>query len=280
MKRWFGLVSFLLAFSLVLAFPMATLADDETETEIEVEIEEDDDEGKGPKKEWIKIKKGLQAEKDLIEVEKDLIEAEIEELEKQLEEAEEAGDVELIESLKDQINLLKESFWGQKEMMKLKIREMQQVMREKYTQEEWDALMENAEELDGLPGITVLPAENILMPGKNLKFDVPPVIKEGRLLVPIRAISTALGAEVDWDEDSKTATIVYGKITIVFVISDGTITVNDEPVELDVDAEIMNGRIVVPLRFIVENMGLEIEWDEETETAEIGEIEESEEISE
>ncbi len=142
-------------------------------------------------------------------------------------------------------------------------------MREKYTNEEWDKLMENAKELEDFPGIKLLPAENILMPGKNLKFDVPPVLKSGRLLVPIRALSTALGADVEWNNETRTATIVFDGKTIEIAMSNENILVNGSPVETDVPAEIINGRIVVPLRFIIENMGLEIEWDQDTQTAEV-----------
>lgn len=282
MKKLLVMMSLLLSFALILSLPMTTFADgDEDDIELEEELdiddeeEEDEGEGKGPKKEWIKIKKELQAQKRTFELNKDELEPRIEEIEAQLEALEGLGEDAEVAALLEELGILKEQFGEIKSLMKLKIREMQQVMKEKYTQEEWDELMENAEELEGFPGITVLPAENILMPGKNLKFDVPPVIKEGRILVPIRAISTALGAEVDWDKDTKTATIVYGETTIVFVITDNAVTINGEPVELDVDAEVMEGRIVVPLRFMVENMGLEIEWDEETETVEIVDPEEA-----
>lgn len=275
MRKMLVLLSLILSLVMLLTLPAMTFADEDVEielkdeVEIEEEEEEDDEVGKGPKKEWIKIKKELQIQKLNFELSKDELESKIEEIEAKLEALEGSDKDEEIATLLEELGTLKEQFSEIKSLMKLKIREMQQVMREKYTLEEWNALMLNAEALEGYPDIKVLPVENILMPGKNLKFDVPPVIKEGRLLVPIRSISTALGAEVDWDDDTKTATIVYGGTTIIFVISEGTITVNDEPVELEVDAEVIEGRIVVPLRFIVENMGLEIEWDQETETAEI-----------
>jgi hypothetical protein len=280
MKKMLVLMSLVLSLAMLLTLPAMTFADEDDEIELEEEIEieeeeEDDEEGKGPKKEWKNIKKELQAQKRTFEMSKDELESRIEEIEAELEALEGLGEDALVAALLEELGTLKEQFGEIKSLMKLKIREMQQVMREKYTQEEWDALMEKAEELEGFPGITVLPAENILMPGKNLKFDVPPVIKDGRILIPIRAISTALGADVDWDNGTKTATIVYGETTIVFVIAldaesnENIVTVDGEPVELDVEAEVMEGRIVVPLRFIVENMGLEIEWDQETETAEI-----------
>ncbi|MCR3956835.1 MAG: copper amine oxidase N-terminal domain-containing protein [Gudongella sp.] len=290
MKRLFSFLSLLIALSMVMALPMVAMADEE-EIEIEEEFEdveteeeEADEEigesrgrGKGigksknQNKEWKGIKDVLEADKDELEVLKDELELEIEELETLLEAAEEAEDSEAMALLQAEIEGLKGEFEDYKTLMKQKIREMQQVMREKYTQEEWELLMENAESLEGIEGIEMLPAENILMPGKNLKFDVPPVIKEGRVLVPIRSISTALGAEVDWNVETKIATINYEGSVIEFDIVNFTVTVDDEPVELDVPAEVMEGRIVVPLRFIVENMGLDVEWEPETETVEITE---------
>jgi hypothetical protein len=273
---------------MVLASPMGAIAD-EVEAEIEEDVQESETEevdvdnkenkgrGKGigkikdQSKEWKEIKAGLETDKDELEVLKDELEIEIEELVALLEAAEEAEDSDAILELQAQIAELKVEFDGYKSLMKQKIREMQQVMREKYTQEEWDLLMVNASELEGAEGIRMLPAENILMPGKNLKFDVPPVIKEGRVLVPIRSISTALGAEVTWYAETKTATIVYGETEILFDVEAMEVSVNGDEIELDVPAELMEGRIVVPLRFIVENMGLNIEWEPETETVEITE---------
>ena len=288
MKRWLSFLSLVIALSIVMAFPLTTMAVEE-EVEIEeVEIEEETDvneeeeqnnknngkaKGKSSNKEWKEIKSSLETEKDTLETVKDDLELEIEELEALLEAAEASDNVEEMERIQLEISTLKESFSDHKVLMKQKIREMQQVMKEKYTADEWNLLMENASELEGIPGVKMLPAENILMPGKNLKFDVPPVIKEGRVLVPIRSISTALGADVSWDNDNKIATILYMDSEIVFDIKEMLVTVDGDEIELDVPADIMEGRIVVPLRFIVENMGLDIEWEPETETVEITEPE-------
>ncbi len=288
MKRWLSFLSLVIALSIVMALPLTTIAVEE-EVEIEevenveeTDVNEEEEQnnknngkakGKSSSKEWKEIKSSLETEKDTLETLKDDLELEIEELEAELEAAEASEDFEAIETIQLKISMLKESFSEHKDLMKQKIREMQQVMKEKYTAEEWNLLMENASELEGISGVKMLPAENILMPGKNLKFDVPPVIKEGRVLVPIRSISTALGADVSWKVDTKIATIVYEDSVIEFDINAMKVSVNGEEIQLDVPAEIMEGRIVVPLRFIVENMGLEVEWDSETETVAITETE-------
>ncbi|HOJ16333.1 MAG TPA: copper amine oxidase N-terminal domain-containing protein, partial [Caldisericia bacterium] len=51
----------------------------------------------------------------------------------------------------------------------------------------------------------------VLVDGKKLLLDAPPVIKNGRTFVPLRFISEAFGAEVSWDEATRTVTVVYDK---------------------------------------------------------------------
>lgn len=54
--------------------------------------------------------------------------------------------------------------------------------------------------------------------GKDIKFDIPPVIKDGRTLIPVRAIMNGLGAEVKWDEAAKTVTVTKGDVTVVITL--------------------------------------------------------------
>lgn len=58
---------------------------------------------------------------------------------------------------------------------------------------------------------------SVIVNGTRLKFDAQPVIENGRVLVPVRAIFQALGAEVTWDEDARTATGVKGTRKQVFI---------------------------------------------------------------
>jgi len=110
----------------------------------------------------------------------------------------------------------------------------------------------------------------IMVNGASL-LDQPPVIKEGRVLVPVRALTTAFGASVDYDAETKTVTVVKGETTLVLSLGDLTATVNGEPYELDVSPASINGRTVVPLRFIAEAMGLNVSYDPNTGTVEVDE---------
>ncbi|GEM_PF-5824808 len=88
------------------------------------------------------------------------------------------------------------------------------------------------------------------------------VIKSGRTLVPVRVIAEATGARVDWDNEKGTATITSKDRTLELRPDEKQVYVNGETSELDVPAKLTGGRILVPLRFVVEALGLEVTWDE------------------
>lgn len=158
-------------------------------------------------------------------------------------------------------------------------KEMKAAIRNTYSEEELESIENIGEDLRE-KGMRVLPVENIINKRGKFKFDIPPVIKEGRTLIPVRAISEGFGAQVDWDGENKIVTIIKGETTITLKLDDRTATVNGEEVELDAAAELMNNRTVVPLRFIAESLGLKVDWDEEAETIELDEDVEDEEIDE
>lgn len=107
---------------------------------------------------------------------------------------------------------------------------------------------------------------SIMINDEPLKTDVAPVIVEDRTLVPMRAIFEAFGAQLEWDEASATATASVksgGKQTVIKITENNkTVYVNDEAVELDVPAMIIDGRFVVPVRFVSETLGAVVEWDD------------------
>jgi hypothetical protein len=86
-----------------------------------------------------------------------------------------------------------------------------------------------------------------------LKTDVPPVVQKERTLVPIRVVAEALGAEVKWDHATKTATITLGDKVL-------TMTLNQMIAGMDVPAQGIDGRIMVPLRYVSETLGAYVMW--------------------
>ena len=113
-------------------------------------------------------------------------------------------------------------------------------------------------------------AVRLVVDGVEIETDVAPVLEENRTLVPIRAVTEALGFEVAWDPDTRTATLTRGETTIVLTADNPEVLVNGEPVTLDVAPAIRSDRMMVPVRFVAEQIGLEVGWDQETMTVLIG----------
>jgi len=92
-----------------------------------------------------------------------------------------------------------------------------------------------------------------------IQFDVAPIITNNRVLVPIQFIAEALGVDVDWNEETREVTLAIDDESLIFAIG--------ETVEgMDVPAQIINDRTFVPLRFVAEATGADVEWDEDART--------------
>lgn len=96
-------------------------------------------------------------------------------------------------------------------------------------------------------------------------IDARTVIVEDRTLVPVRGVFEELGYTVDWDAESKTATLT-GKKTVVIQAGSTTFTVDGEEVAPEVPQQIIDGRFMLPLRAVGEAVGAEVDWDAETKT--------------
>ncbi|KAB2336684.1 hypothetical protein F7731_09995 [Cytobacillus depressus] len=86
------------------------------------------------------------------------------------------------------------------------------------------------------------------------------VIQNGRMLVPIRSFSEKANLTLHWDQKNKTVTANSADILIEMKINSKTATVNGKKVELDVPPTILNGRTLLPLRFISESIGATVDW--------------------
>jgi hypothetical protein len=97
--------------------------------------------------------------------------------------------------------------------------------------------------------------------GMSRKLDAAPFIKEGRTLLPIRALIEALGGSVEWNASTKTVTVMLGSRTVALTIGSTTALVNGKPITLDVAPMIVKSRTFLPLRAIAENLGLDLAWE-------------------
>ncbi len=91
--------------------------------------------------------------------------------------------------------------------------------------------------------------------------EVKPIIKNSRTLVPVRFIAESLGAKVNWEQKSSTATITLNGKELSLIIGSNIMEVGKSQIELDVPAEIINDRTYVPLRKIAEAFEKKVFYD-------------------
>ena len=105
---------------------------------------------------------------------------------------------------------------------------------------------------------------DVTLNGKRISFmnDTAPMIIENRTLVPMRKIFEKFGAAVMWDDDTQTVTVKRSNNVIKLTIGNKTANVNGKDIELDVPAQLVNYRTLVPVRFIAESLGCKVDWDE------------------
>jgi hypothetical protein len=104
---------------------------------------------------------------------------------------------------------------------------------------------------------------------EEVRFGVPPVFFNNRLLVPMRTMLEALGAEISWDGETGTVTARREDRIVMLKIKEPYALVNDKLVELDVPATIIQGSTMVPLRFFSEFLGLQVRWNAEQRTVDV-----------
>ena len=105
--------------------------------------------------------------------------------------------------------------------------------------------------------------------GSKVTFpDSQPVIKDGRTLVPLRAVFEKLGADVEWDQSSKTASITIKSNTLKIKIGSEDLYLNNKKISqrLDVKAQLIDSRTMIPLRYACETLGYAVNWDNGTRT--------------
>ena len=103
--------------------------------------------------------------------------------------------------------------------------------------------------------------------GKLVDFeDQFPIIEDGRTLIPVRAVSEILGADVEWNGEWYQAEIELNGREIIIPLYSDTAYIDGVEHKLDVPAEIINDRTMVPLRFIAEALDVYIDWDGNTRT--------------
>jgi hypothetical protein len=105
--------------------------------------------------------------------------------------------------------------------------------------------------------------------GKDQRYEQAPVIIDGSTMTPLRAIFESFGAEVSWNDTTKTATATKGATTVALKIGDKMAYKNGAPIELETPAQLVNGFTMAPARFVGETFGGRVSWESKSRTVQI-----------
>jgi hypothetical protein len=114
----------------------------------------------------------------------------------------------------------------------------------------------------------------VIVNGRIQKFDVAPVIRSRRTMIPVRAMAAIVGATVDWKADDPDRVILRKVLvheedeqqTVVFLLNlkTGIVTMNGMPIDFEVNPIVVSKRTMVPVRFIAEAFGMSVQYDPAT----------------
>ena len=123
------------------------------------------------------------------------------------------------------------------------------------------------------PRITKAAGISVFYNGVEIKFDVPPTVISGRAMVPLRALFEAMDVEFAWNNDDKTVSFYKGMLPLRTITVGKTVAhiVGLPDAHLDVPPTIINGRVLIPLRFVAEQLNKNVAFDEKNQIIQISE---------
>jgi len=105
--------------------------------------------------------------------------------------------------------------------------------------------------------------------GEQIASDCNPVVINNRTMVPVRSIFEKLGADVSWIGSRQQAVVQSGSTRIILTVGDKKAFVNEKTYELDSPAVVIDGRTLIPARFVSEILGYSVNWDSGTNSVHI-----------
>lgn len=103
----------------------------------------------------------------------------------------------------------------------------------------------------------------LVVNGIELLSDQKPILDGTRVLVPIRGIFELMQATVSWDPHTNTATIKKGADTLQLKVGSSSALINGKKYKMDIPPKLLNGRLLVPIRFISEHLDMKVNWNQD-----------------
>ncbi|KAF6574417.1 C40 family peptidase [Paenibacillus sp. SEL3] len=109
--------------------------------------------------------------------------------------------------------------------------------------------------------VPLTPVTTVYVDDRPLQLAAQPLLLEGTALVPMRQLFEAQGAELSWNESSKTVTATKNEAVLTYRMGELAATLNGKTLSLNVPGQIVEGNTMIPLRFVSEALGSTVKWD-------------------
>lgn len=119
----------------------------------------------------------------------------------------------------------------------------------------------------GNPLMTINGLDKEIDPGRG----TAPVLQSDRTLLPVRAVVEEMGGAAAWDEETQTVVLALRDDIILLCAGSQTAYLNETAHTLDAVPAVIDGRTMLPVRFIAESFGFTVAWDEENARVTISE---------
>jgi len=107
----------------------------------------------------------------------------------------------------------------------------------------------------------------LILDGKELEPQVPPVLHKQTVMVPVRIATENLGYKVDYDNSKKQVTVSNGKKKLVMTVDKPTAYLDGSPMQMTMPPLIKSNFTLIPLRFLSESLGIQVYWDNQIKSA-------------
>ncbi|RYG26601.1 hypothetical protein EON82_02620 [bacterium] len=104
-------------------------------------------------------------------------------------------------------------------------------------------------------------AVKVTVDGERIDFKgAPPQAQGSRIMVPLRGIFEHMGASLNWNQQTRTVTARRGESTVVVTVGKSDATINGKAATVETPPIVAQGRVMVPLRFLAQALGAQVEW--------------------
>ena len=104
-------------------------------------------------------------------------------------------------------------------------------------------------------------AIKVTVDGERIDFKgAPPQAQGSRIMVPIRGIFEHMGPNLLWNQMAQTVTATRGESTVVVTVGKSDTTINGKAATVETPPIVAQGRVMVPLRFLAQALGAQVEW--------------------